>query len=270
MSKVSNSYLGLVVKLLILLAIAKAISLALWWFLPDEGVEVKENLNFNPAYHRIDFKNMLSSSAATTHTAVNESQKVQSIGITSMILKGLYGTKEKGFIIVALKASPKKTSIIGVGEEYAGYKLKSILKDGALFTKGGKEFVLKIATPKRRANVRSSVMPVAQGDGAVHNVSRRDIKYYERNPDQIWKDISIMEIKNGNRINGFRVTRVRKGSKMAKLGLKRGDVIIRANNVELNSYKSAFDLYKKINTIDTLQLVVRRNNEEKELVYEIH
>ena len=269
MSKVSNSYLGVVVKLLILLALAKAISLALWWFLPDEGIEVKENLNFNPPYHRIDFKNMLSSSA-TTQTTVNESQKVQSVGITSMVLKGLYGTKEKGFIIVALKASPNKTSIIAVGEEYAGYKLKSILKDGALFTKGSKEFVLKIATPKRRANVRSSVMPVSQGESAVHSVSRRDIKYYERNPDQIWKDIAIMEIKNGNRINGFRVTRVRKGSKMAKLGLKRGDVIIRANNVELNSYKSAFDLYKKINTIDTLQLVVRRNNEEKELVYEIH
>ena len=271
MSKVSNSYLGVVVKLLILLAVAKAISLALWWYLPDDGVTLKENINFNPAYHRIDFKNMLSSSVASSQVVRNETKKVQSVGITSMILKGLYGTKERGFIIVALKSSAKKTSIVSVGEEYAGYKLKSILKDGALFTKGGKEYVLKIATSKRRSNARSSITPVSGGDGAsVHSVSRRDIKYYEKNPDQIWKDISIMEIKRGNRINGFKVTRVRRGSKMARLGLKRGDVIIRANNVELNSYKSAFDLYKQINTIDTLQLVVRRNNEEKELVYEIH
>ncbi len=270
MSKVSNSYLGIVVKLLILLALAKAISLALWWFLPDDGVTLKENVNFNPTYHRVDFKNMLSSSVASSHVVANEKKKVQSVGITSMILKGLYGTKERGFIIVALKSSPKKTSIVSVGEEYAGYKLKSILKDGALFTKATKEYMLKIATPKSRGNVRSAITPVSSGDASVHSVTRRDIKYYEKHPDQIWKDISIMEIKKGNRINGFKVTRVRRGSKMSKLGLKRGDVIIRANNVELNSYKSAFDLYKQINTIDTLQLVVRRNNEEKELVYEIH
>jgi len=270
MSKASNSYLGVVVKLLILLALAKAISLALWWYLPDEGVSLKENLNFNPPYHRIDFKNMLSSNAPVTHATSSEEKKLQSVSITSMILKGLYGTKERGFIIVALKASPNKTSLISVGEEYSGYKLKSILRDGALFTKGGKEFVLKIETPKRSSTLHSSIVTVAPTDDGVHSVSRRDIKYYERNPDQIWKDISIMEIKHGNKINGFKVTRVRRGSKMANLGLKRGDVIIRANNVELNSYKSAFDLYKKINTIDTLQLVVRRNNEEKELVYEIH
>ena len=270
MSKVSNSYLGIIVRLLVLLALAKAIALAVWWFLPDDGVRLKENLNYNPTYHRIDFKNMLSSSVATTQANIHEHKKEQSVGITSMVLKGLYGMKDKGFIIVALKSSANKTSLVSVGEEYAGYRLKSILKDGALFTKAGQEYVLKIAMPKKRINVHSSVTPVSGGDAAVHSVSRRDIKYYEKNPDKIWKDISIMEIKNGNRINGFRVTRVRRGSKMATLGLQRGDVIIRANNVELNSYKSAFDLYKQINTIDTLQLVVRRNNEEKELVYEIH
>ena len=269
MSKVSNSYLSIFVKLLVLLALAKSIALALWWFLPDDGVSLKENANFNPPYHRVTFQNMLSN--AGTPNAVKNSQALQesSIGITSMILKGLYGNKTKGFIIVALKSSPQKTSIVAVGEIYSGYKLKSILKGGALFTKAGKEFVLKIKSKKRRTNAHSSVVRVQESEG-IHGVSRQDIRYYEKNPDQIWKDISIMERKNGNKINGFRVTRVRRGSKMDTLGLKRGDVIIRANNVDLNSYKAAFDLYKDINKIETLQLVVLRNNEEKELVYEIH
>lgn len=269
MSKVSNSYLSIFVKLLVLLALAKSIALALWWFLPDDGVSLKENVNFNPPYHRVTFKNMLSN--VGTSNAVTNSQALQesSIGITNMILKGLYGNKTKGFIIVALKSSPQKTSLVAVGENYSGYKLKSILKGGALFTKAGKEFVLKIKNQKSRTNVHSSIMRVQESEG-VHDVSRQDIRYYEKNPDQIWKDISIMERKNGNKINGFEVTRVRRGSKMDSLGLKRGDVIIRANNVDLNSYKAAFDLYKDINKIDTLQLVVLRNNEEKELVYEIH
>ena len=269
MSKVSNSYLNLFIKLLFLLVLAKSIAVALWWFLPSDGVSLKERVNFNPPYHRVTFKNMLLN--GTTVVKKPQAPKKKSIGITNMILKGLYGNDTKGFIIVALKASPKKTSMVGVGENYAGYRLKSILKDGALFTKSGKEFVLKIKSKKGAKSGKSSIVRVvSQKSENEHTVSRQDIHYYEKNPNQIWRDISIMERKNGNKIDGFRVTHVRKGSKMDNLGLKRGDIIIKANNVDLNSYSAAFNLYKKINKIDTLDLVVLRNNEEKELVYEIH
>ena len=268
MSKVSNSYLSIFVKLLLLLVLAKSIALALWYLLPDDGISLRERVNFNPPYHRVTFKNMFS--VSVTPKKVKSSKVIHnSISITSMILKGLYGNKTKGFIIVALKSSPKKTSLISVGENYSGYKLKSILKGGALFRKSNKDFLLKINSKERKIDLHSSIVRVKESEN-THGVSRQDIRYYEKNPNKIWQDISIMERKNGNKINGFRVTRVRKGSKMATLGLKRGDVIIKANNVELNSYKSVFDIYKHISTIDTLQLVVLRNNEEKELVYEIH
>ena len=268
MSKVSNSYLSVFIKLLVLLTLAKSIALGIWWFLPDNGVSLKENVNFNPPYHRITFQNMLLKSNLSRHVIVKKIDN--SVGITNMLLKGLYGTKNRGFIIVALKKSPKKTSLISVGENYAGYTLKSIFEDGVLFTKRGKEYVLNIGMSKRKSSGHATITAVSQSDVSEHSVSRSDIKYYEKNPQDIWRDISIMEIKKGNKIHGFRVTRVRRGSKMATLGLKRGDVIIKANNVKLNSYKSVFDIYNHINTIDTLQLVVRRNNEEKELVYEIH
>ncbi len=267
MSKVSNSYLNVLIKLLILLAVAKAIALSLWWFLPDDGIEIKEHQNFNPPYQRVDFRNMLSSSLSTNVVKNSSVKQENSVGITSMILKGLYGNKSKGFVIVALKSNAQKTSIVAVGESYSGYKLKSILPDGALFTKAGQEFILKIKSLKKGSHAS---VTRAHVEAPMHTVSRRDIKFYEKNPDQIWKDISIMELRDGKKITGFQVRRVRKNSKMDKLGLKRGDIIIRANNVELTSYKSAFDLYKNINKIDTLQLVVLRNNEEKELVYEIH
>jgi type II secretion system protein C len=248
--------------------VTKAISLGVWWYLPDEGVEIHEETNFNPAYQRVDFKNMLSSKAVKISSAGSIKQE-NSASITNMILNGLYGNKAIGFVIVALKSNPKKTSIIAVGESYSGYKLKSILSGGAIFTKAGKEFFLKIQLSKTGHNISSSISHV-QESGVPHNVSRQDIKYYEKNPDKIWKDISIMELKDGKKLAGFKVTRVRKGSKMDRLGLKRGDVIIRANNVELTSYKSAFDLYKNINKLTTVDIVVLRNNEEKELVYEIH
>ena len=49
-----------------------------------------------------------------------------------------------------------------------------------------------------------------------------------------------------------------------------GDVIIKANNKELKSYADALDIYKKIGTLQALELVVLRNNQEKEIVYEIY
>jgi len=268
MSKVSNSYLNLFIKLLFLVVLAKSIAVVLWYFLPSNGVSFKERINFNPPYHRITFKNMLLNGGSVVEA---QAPKKKGIGITNMILKGLYGNDREGFIIVALKASPTKTSIVSEGENYSGYRLKSIFKDGVLFTKSGKDFILKIKSKKGAKSGHSSIVRVpTQRSEAEHSVSRQDIHYYEKNPNQIWRDISITERKNGNKIDGFRVTHVRKGSKMDTLGLKRGDIIIKANNVDLNSYSAAFNLYRKINKIDTLDLVILRNNEEKELVYEIH
>ncbi len=57
---------------------------------------------------------------------------------------------------------------------------------------------------------------------------------------------------------------------MARLGIQKGDIIIKANNIELKSYKDALNLYGKINDLDTIQIVILRNNQEKEIVYDIN
>jgi general secretion pathway protein C len=99
---------------------------------------------------------------------------------------------------------------------------------------------------------------------------KNDLSYYLKNPKRIWDDISITEIKKGDKIDGFKVTKIKNASRMSRLGLKKGDVIIKANNIELKSYKDAFNIFNKINEIDTLQIVVMRNNTEKEFIYEIN
>ena len=104
----------------------------------------------------------------------------------------------------------------------------------------------------------------------MQKVQKNDISFYRKNPDKIWQDVAISEVVKGKKIAGFRVDRIKKDSKIAQLGLQKGDVIIQANNMKLDSYQAAMDLYKNIDTIDTLELVVLRNNQEKEIIYEIH
>lgn len=269
MIELSNfSLLKIFTKLLVLLVAAKAISLLVWWYLPSDGVELSKKENYQPKYQRADFKNMIHN-ANTQKTMTGENVGSRGVSITNMILKGLYGASSKGFVIVALKSSPKKTSIVGINEIFSGFTLKSITISSAIFTKGGKEYILELQKIKNQKSTISKVGSAPESS-EVHDVKRNDITYYSKNPKEMWKDISIKEVKNGKNIDGFKVTRIKKNSKMAKVGLQKGDVIIKANNVDLKSYKDVLDIYGEINDLSTIQIVILRNNQEKELVYEIN
>ncbi len=270
----SSSLLSVATKLLFILVMTKAISLALFVYLPSDGVELVQKKNYQPMYQRVDFKNMIKNTQKVKTEIVNV-EVTSSISITNMILKGLYGNRDSGFAIVSLKKSPKKTSIVGVGENFSGYVLKSINSTSVIFSKSNKDYVLELEKIKsdksyiKRVNKKSSYSSAYDND-EPKTVTRSDIASYAKNPKQIWKDISIVPIKKGRKIDGFKVTKIKKGSKMAQLGLQKGDVIIKANNVELKSYKDALSIYSKIDTINTIQIVVIRDNQEKELVYEIN
>jgi len=272
MQKLSNTKLLSVVSLLlVLLLIAKLISVAIWWYLPSEGVELNAKKSYQAKYQRVYFSNMLIYSKVPDKRQ-DESVKSTSYSINSLILKGLYGNRVNGFAIVAKKSAAKKTTIIAVGEVYAGYKLKEIELNQVIFTKADKDYVLVLekSNNKNFSNAVQRVKHKTSSQNDEHIVTKQDIKKYSNNPSQIWKDIAIAPLKRNGKIEGFKVNRIKVGSKMAELGLQRGDVIIRANNVKLSSFNDALKLYKDIDNIDTISLVVLRNNQEKEIIYEIH
>jgi general secretion pathway protein C len=140
-----------------------------------------------------------------------------------------------------------------------------------IFTRADKEYILKLESKQNSSKYVSKVQTRnANALEDEYSVSKNDIRYYSQHPTQIWRDIAISEIKKNGKIAGFRVNRIRPNSKMATIGLEVGDVIVKANNVELKSYRDAIKLYNEIDTIDVLELTVIRNNQEKEIVYEIH
>lgn len=262
----SSIYLQVSIKLLILLLISKFIAIIFWWFLPNDGVDFVYQDNYQPKYQKVDFRNMVNNSKkAVKNRPIKDSDLFSGLSITSMVLRGLYGTSTRGYVIVSLKLSPKQTSIVGVGESFSGYILKSIRPTSAIFTKADIEYILELENTKKS---QSYIKPIENGSSM--SVSMNDISFYAKNPSQIWEDISIVEVKNGKKIDGFKVTRINNKSKMANLGLEKGDIIIEANNIRLRSYKDALDIYSNINKLKMIQIVVMRNNEERELTYEIN
>ena len=264
MNKLSNKKLLSVVFILLLLTlIAKLIGVVLWWFLPSSGVEYVQSKRFTMEYKRIDFHAMLEGFAG-----VNNHHNETHYSINNFLLKGIFGSQHHGYAIIAPKDGSKQTYIVSVGESFEGYKLKELAKDFVLLEKNGREYTLKVidSAPKYMQDATQERVESPEG---IQEVSRKDITFYTKNPKALWRDIGIVEVYKNSRITGFRVTKVKKGSKMAMLGLKRGDIIIKANNVELTSYKNVFDIYNHINKIDAIDLVVLRNNQEVELSYEI-
>ena len=192
---------------------------------------------------------------------------------------GIYNALDMTVITVEYK---QKTKILGRGDEINGFILESAGSNFAIFTKKSKTYrvdLLKskensksIGSIKKIPSVKVSDKPIGDildaGDHKI--VDRSLLDHYAENMDNIYKDIGIKDIKNGKDLKGFSISFIRKGSPFAKLGLRRGDIINSINGQKIDSYNAAFGVYKNIQNIENLTLVIQRGKEEMELEYEVN
>ena len=254
---------------LILVVIAKGIGFALSLWLPQTSVYKVDSVA-DTFYYPINagraFGLTTQPQKASTETVTEE--KVYQL--SSLKLKAIYYEEKGGFIIVEEKG---QTSFIDAGQVFNGYKLAEIYPRRAIFVKGGKQYELKLdeAFEARMEEAREAAAAQEEASGVqqISSVTRQELEEYKQNMQMIWQNIGLKENKEGEEINGFKVTFVRGGSIFDKLGLQSGDVLTEANGVRLNSYRDALSLYKQTDTIDLFKLTIERNGEVKELEYEI-
>lgn len=260
--------LTLLTRLLFIVIIANAIALALLWFLPGEGVDYTKVRSIQPTYHRYRIAVMLEQGKAGARGDRGLISTSPAKKISSLLLTGLYGSKKSGFVVIAMKSSPKKTEVIATGESFGGYTLVGVNADNAVFDRDGRSYTVYMENAGKLPAFSPSEDTSAEESAA--RISRNDVLGYAKNIERIWQDISIVEVRENDRITGFKVTRIKPDTPLANLGLKRGDIIIKANNKQLKSYADALGIYKEIDTLRALELTVLRNNQEKEIVYEIY
>ncbi len=263
----SNTLVPILVRLLVLIVIAKAVGTFAYILLPKEGVGLQNRFEYSANYVRVDFSKLLKSSKGALHDTQAPSHNASTIG--ELLLKGLYGNEHFGYVVIARKSQPQKTSIIALGEEFEGYRLRMVGLNYALFEKNGKSYRLHLAQTKPLPKSTAEQSTEGSAQTQEVRVAKRDIDYFAAHPSAIWKNITIKEIRKNGKIEGFKVMWIRQNSKFAKLGLKKGDIIIKVNNKRLTSYKDAIAAYSNINKQSQLQVVVLRNGVQKELLYEI-
>ena len=243
-------------------------------FLPVEDIEYTKRAGTKSLYYRTRF--------ASQKKAGKVFRKKEPVSdIRNIRLLAIYHSPRQVVITVSKKG---KTSVLVRGDQIDGYVLDDATATEAIFVKNGKKYRIRLYEPKGAGKARQSVRFVPSGGPKASGTSSGGIKeeggrvvveknllhHYTKHMDDIWKNIGIKEIKDGNQIKGFKVNFVKRGSDFAKLGLKRGDVIKAINGQELDSYNAAFDIYRNIDSMEDLTLTIKRGNEEMELEYEIH
>jgi len=254
----------------------------LW--LPSSGVDEATTKNPKSLYYRV--KLTPNEVAAPVITPKNPAPIVGSI--ENVHLLALYHASDTTVVTVEYKG---KTKILTRGDDIDGFMLTGGGNNYATFSKDSKTYKVMLTKGKKSGKGTGSVKSVAitspvkqktpvkrekedigditdVGDHKI--IDRSVLEHYASNMDDIYKNVGIAEMKDGNTLKGFWITFVKKDSHFAKLGLRRDDVIKSINGQEINSYNRAFEMYKNIKNINNLTLVIQRGKDEMELEYEVN
>jgi len=163
--------------------------------------------------------------------------------LNNIKLKAIFENQNQSFVIIY----DKKEIFLDLNQSYKGYKLIKVLNNSAIFEKNNKQFKIDLNKPKQYQ---------------TPTISKKLIKQFIQNPDRLLENISIRNVSNG-----YKITFIKKGSIFDKLELQKGDIILEINNIKVT--KNIWEIYNQIENIKTLHIKIKRDNQIKELNYEI-
>jgi type II secretion system protein C len=188
-------------------------------------------------------------------------------------IKAIYRSASDSFVSVS---DTKTTLIVPLGGIYKGvFRLTALSDTTATFRGYGKTYLLRLGhddSLARQEVVTESVADSIQAgtqENEWRTIAYQTIKTQMSDLQNIGKAIDITAVANGEKISGFRVNTIAPESIFAQLGIINGDVILSVNNKKLQSYADALAVYAQVPSLRSLRITVKRNNLQKELVYEI-
>jgi len=247
------------------------------WLSPLD-IDQEEDKSSKTLYYRVK----LTPNNVAAPRVIKQPIKKIARSIKEIKLLAIYNASNISVVTVEYHA---KSKVLSTGDILNGFTLEGAGSNYAIFSKDNKNYkvmlskngkasastssIRELRKPTRKTEEKQSLGEVVNEDGA-RIIDRSLLDHYANNMNDIYKNIGISEIKEGDRLQGFKINFVRKGTPFAKLGIQRNDVIKSINGQEIKSYNAAFSVYKNIKNVDNLSLVIMRGKEEMELEYEIN
>jgi len=143
---------------------------------------------------------------------------------------------------------------------------------------GGKFGESIFAPPKRSETVASiphenqkAVTPqagVKQEVPGNYVVDQKEIDQALQNLDQLYTEIRAVPNFSGGKVSGIKILNVKTGSIFDKLGIKRGDILVKVNGVELDA-KQGLTIFNQLKDTKTFNLDLLRHGQAQTFEYEI-
>jgi len=247
--------------------------------------------------HRLHYRYRLASDEALkapTKPKTTSVRKAPSSSLASYRLVGIYS--RSGYAVVTLVKGAKSfvLSTGATGGEVAGYHLLDANVTDARFQKDNQITTLHLyekklpgtksasairvshpepasqpAAKPQKTTEASSDSPIVETEDGTKRIDRALIREYSEDPQKIWKNIGLYEVKSDGKLDGFKVRFVRRDSPFAKLGLQRGDVIKAIDGEPIVDYATPMRMLRSAGSIEELSITIERNHEEQELKYEV-
>lgn len=153
------------------------------------------------------------------------------------------------------------------------FRLVGMNDEAAIFRGHGKNYRIRLGYQDNLETEQSVTLTLddtnADGEGEWHTITQTRLIEGMNNIKNLLKTISIRDVRSGDKIAGFKVERIASDSVFAQLGVIQGDVIESVNNKKLESYADVLGVYNQVPHMKSICITVVRNNQHKDLLYEI-
>lgn len=186
----------------------------------------------------------------------------------SLQLIGTFVTEGQSPYAIIEDTKKKTQDVFMVKESIFGEaKLVSIHSDRVEIDRNGTIEILRLDdTPEDTVEMKGGVASVGENQFVVEE-SELD-KALENLPLLLTQARAVPYFKEGRSI-GLRMFAIRSASLFEKIGLRNGDVLKSVNGNSLADLSQAMKLFERLKEERSLTLTLERNNEEKELRYQI-
>ncbi|WP_457594416.1 PDZ domain-containing protein [Hydrogenimonas sp.] len=255
--------------------IAKATSLVFDAFMPPlPKLECKEAVAKLPGQYR--FASAFGLKSATRKSAAKKAPAKKTVSLKGYTLT-MTAVGEPSMALIERKG---KSRFVTVGGTIDGFRLEEVYTDRVKLTKNGREYWLSMkksgtsalaAPPKKKKSGKKGAEKYVEQIRREENTYfvPRELLHEMHDIKKIFRYIAISPVYRENKLVGFGVSNVKKGSVFDKMGLKKRDIIEKIDGKPIKSESDAFQYFNRLEQLNSLSLTIKRGKERKELKYEI-
>jgi S1-C subfamily serine protease len=170
--------------------------------------------------------------------------------------------------------------VVGIGDSVAGARVLEISASGVSLDSGGERVELRLrgevaaraAAGYTGGGIRDAAPaePVPATDPGVRTLLRRDVDArLSGEIPRILAQTTMFPVTEDGRVIGFTLTRLPEGTLLSEVGLQPGDVLLRLNDVSIDSFATLISLWPRLQGAPQLRADVLRAGQPLSLVVNI-